>query len=129
MSWWFRDGDADLILVSLDGQFELFEIALSEWMSTRPIVGGVDTGPSTYYLDFAEKALREAIARGQRGTVLSAGQFTDVWLDGDVVRVAIDGEDRVESMPAAHVLSLIADWRSEVVNRNAGDVGNSAAAP
>ena len=110
-----KDGN---IVVELGEEYPIFDIALCEWIRTWPVRGGVEKGLSTYYIDYAESQIRQALADPSANRVMSIGQVSGVWVNGDSLMANMDDEtDETESIPIVDFLDLLTDWRAEVVRR------------
>ena len=114
----FRVAEDGNIVVELGAEYPIFETALWEWIRTWPVRGGVEKGLSTYYIDYAESQIRQALAEPRSNRVMSIGQVSGVWVNGDALMANLDDEpDEAESIPIAAFLGLLSDWRAEVVRR------------
>jgi hypothetical protein len=124
MDYSFANAEDGSIQVELGPEYPIFEIALHELISTRPLRGGVETGLSTYYIDYAETQLRHAMEDPAANRVMSIGQISGVWVAGDYLVANMDDEtDETESIPIDSFVQLLSDWRAEVVKRKKGTHG------
>jgi hypothetical protein len=108
------DGQVD---AQLDGEWPLFNHALSDSISSLPPRGAPGVGPSTYWIDVAEQGARRAAEERDQMPFTSGNITTLRVLEGQVVAsydFADEGE-ATEAMDLDEFLALLAAWREKVV--------------
>jgi hypothetical protein len=108
------DGQID---ASLAGDWPMFNHALSDSISSLPPRGKRGRGPSTYWIDVADRGARLASeCNDERPFVW--GNITQLRVKGGRVLASLDIDepsDDDESIALEDFLSLLADWRKRVV--------------
>ncbi len=107
------DGQVDAFLDSAD--YSLLQEALNDCVSSLPPRGMPGNGPSTYWIDVAERGARQAAAIGD-DRPFTWGNVTLLRVVGDQVEATLDFDDEVvERIPLPDFLNLLTAWRAEVV--------------
>jgi hypothetical protein len=117
------DGQVD---AHLGPGWPTFDVALNDSISSLPPRGWPGNGPSTYWIDHADRNARDAHAR-RDDRPFARGKETVLYVRGGSV-VASYGyahpDKADETMPLTDFLELLADWR-----RRVADSASTATAP
>lgn len=110
------DGQVDAALI---GDWDLFNEALGDSISSLPPRGAAGAGPSTYWIDVARQgALRAREANDDRP--FTGGNITLLRMTGGRVEARYDFADEDEAgqfMDFDDFVSLLAEWRMRVEAR------------
>lgn len=106
------DGQID---ATLEGDWPLFNEALSDSISSLPPMGTTESGPSSYWLEVAANTLDRLEVAASEG-VIASGNWTSIQLLDGNIAAANDYADpadaetvSVEAYPA-----LLAEWRNRI---------------
>lgn len=108
------DGQIDAALV---GEWPVFNEALSDSISSLPPRGKRGRGPSTYWIDVADRGARIASERNHEWPFTS-GNITQLRVKGGRVIASFDYDepsDDDEAIALEDFLALLAAWRERVV--------------
>lgn len=108
------DGQID---AHLGDPWTVFDHALGDAISSLPPRGATGSGPSTYWIDVAEKGARWASTAGDTRPFIW-GNVTYLRFEGRDVIAAYEfdpDENDAESMPLDDFLGLLAEWRKRVL--------------
>jgi hypothetical protein len=101
----------------LSPDWPIFDHALGDSISSLPPRGAPGNGPSTFWIDEAERGARQAHRTGDTRPFLW-GNITALRVVGDSVIAKFDfdeEEEPGEAMPLDDFLALLAEWRSRVL--------------
>ncbi len=105
------DGQVDAFL---GPEHVMLNEALADCISSLPPRGEPGNGPSTYWVDVAERGARQAAQTGDTRPFTS-GNATLLRVEGQDVVAALDfDEDVTERIPLADFLGLLSQWRSHI---------------
>lgn len=114
------DGQVD---AHLEGDWPTFNHALEDSISSLPPRGERGTGPSTYWIDVADRGARRSASTGDERP-FTWGNITQLRVKAGRVFASIDIDDPTdedESLSLEDFLSLLSAWRNRVVASNCGE--------
>ena len=117
------DGQVD---AHLGPGWPTFDVALNDSISSLPPRGWTGNGPSTYWIDHADRGARDAHAR-RDDQPFARGNETLLYVRGGSVVASYeyaDPDKAGETMPLTDFLELLAGWR-----RRVADSASAAMAP
>lgn len=116
MGFTFRTGTNGLVHVIVTGDHDTLNDALNDIFSSRPPLGWVGDGPSTYWIDRARRQFEEARANGSVECFVGGNDAQLRLIDGTVeARYEYSYPDEPgDRMPVDEFVALLDEWRTRI---------------